>query len=103
MILITGAAGFIGSHVAHALLARGETVLGVDNLNDYYDVSLKNARLSRLEQSNRELLGEVKALRSELAARGIAATPPDATVANAAVPPVAFTPMAFNSATVPAT
>ena len=49
MILITGAAGFIGSHVAHALLARGETVLGIDNLNDYYDVSLKQARLSRLE------------------------------------------------------
>ena len=49
MILITGAAGFIGSHVAHALLARGETVLGIDNLNDYYDVSFKQARLLRLE------------------------------------------------------
>jgi UDP-glucuronate 4-epimerase len=49
MILITGAAGFIGSHVARALLARGETVLGIDNLNAYYDVSLKQARLSRLE------------------------------------------------------
>ena len=49
MILITGAAGFIGFHVARALLARGETVLGIDNLNDYYDVSLKQARLSRLE------------------------------------------------------
>ncbi|HWF64515.1 MAG TPA: NAD-dependent epimerase/dehydratase family protein [Rhizomicrobium sp.] len=50
MILVTGAAGFIGSHVAHALLARGESVLGIDNLNDYYDVSLKQARLSRLEK-----------------------------------------------------
>jgi UDP-glucuronate 4-epimerase len=50
MILVTGAAGFIGSHVSHALLARGEAVLGVDNLNDYYDVSLKQARLSRLER-----------------------------------------------------
>jgi UDP-glucuronate 4-epimerase len=49
MILVTGAAGFIGCHVAHALLARGEAVLGIDNLNDYYDVSLKQARLSRLE------------------------------------------------------
>ena len=49
MILVTGAAGFIGFHVAHALLGRGEAVLGIDNLNDYYDVSLKHARLSRLE------------------------------------------------------
>ena len=48
MILVTGAAGFIGSQVARALLARGETVLGLDNLNDYYDVSLKEARLTPL-------------------------------------------------------
>ena len=48
MILVTGAAGFIGSQVARALLARGETVLGLDNLNDYYDVSLKDARLALL-------------------------------------------------------
>lgn len=47
-ILITGAAGFIGSHVAQRLLARGDTVHGLDNLNDYYDVSLKEARLARL-------------------------------------------------------
>jgi UDP-glucuronate 4-epimerase len=49
MILLTGAAGFIGSHVAEALLARGEAVLGIDNLNAYYDVALKEARLARLE------------------------------------------------------
>ena len=48
MILVTGAAGFIGFHVARALLARGEPVLGIDNLNDYYDVALKEARLARL-------------------------------------------------------
>ena len=48
MILVTGAAGFIGSQVAHALLARGDQVLGVDNLNAYYDVSLKEARLALL-------------------------------------------------------
>ena len=47
-ILVTGAAGFIGYHVAAALLARGETVIGVDNLNAYYDVALKQARLDRL-------------------------------------------------------
>jgi UDP-glucuronate 4-epimerase len=48
-ILVTGAAGFIGYHVAEALLARGETVFGIDNINDYYEVSLKEARLARLE------------------------------------------------------
>ncbi|MCZ6588247.1 MAG: NAD-dependent epimerase/dehydratase family protein [Alphaproteobacteria bacterium] len=47
-ILLTGAAGFIGMHVAQALLARGESVIGVDNVNDYYDVALKEARLVRL-------------------------------------------------------
>jgi len=47
-ILLTGAAGFIGMHVAQALLARGEHVLGVDNVNDYYDVALKEARLAQL-------------------------------------------------------
>ena len=47
-ILLTGAAGFIGHHVAAALLARGETVVGVDNLNDYYDIRLKQARLELL-------------------------------------------------------
>ena len=50
-ILLTGAAGFIGFHVAKALLARGDRVLGVDNLNDYYDVSLKEARVARLRAS----------------------------------------------------
>jgi len=46
--LVTGSAGFIGSHVVLQLLARGEAVVGIDNLNDYYDVSLKQARLARL-------------------------------------------------------
>ncbi len=47
-ILLTGAAGFIGMHTTERLLARGDTVVGVDNLNDYYDVRLKEARLARL-------------------------------------------------------
>ncbi|MDE2133596.1 MAG: NAD-dependent epimerase/dehydratase family protein [Alphaproteobacteria bacterium] len=48
-VLLTGAAGFIGYHVAEALLARGQSVVGIDNLNDYYDVGLKQARLKRLK------------------------------------------------------
>lgn len=47
-ILVTGAAGFIGMHVAQILLARGEEVVGIDNLNDYYDPKLKLARLENL-------------------------------------------------------
>ncbi len=48
-ILLTGAAGFIGFHVAQALLQRGEEVIGLDNLNDYYDPTLKRARLEQLQ------------------------------------------------------
>ena len=51
-VMITGAAGFIGSTLAKRLLERGDTVTGVDNLNDYYDVSLKEARLARLTSSS---------------------------------------------------
>lgn len=50
-ILVTGAAGFIGFHVAQALLARGDQVVGLDNLNDYYDVALKQARLDVLSKN----------------------------------------------------
>ncbi len=48
-ILVTGAAGFIGYHVAARLLARGDVVVGLDDLNDYYDPALKRARLAQLE------------------------------------------------------
>lgn len=48
-ILLTGSAGFIGSHTAQRLLERGDEVIGLDNLNDYYDPALKKARLARLE------------------------------------------------------
>jgi UDP-glucuronate 4-epimerase len=47
-VLVTGVAGFIGMHVAQALLARGDSVVGVDSLNDYYDPALKRARLAEL-------------------------------------------------------
>ncbi len=47
-VLVTGSAGFIGSNVSHALLDRGDQVIGLDNLNDYYDVKLKQDRLARL-------------------------------------------------------
>ncbi len=52
-IIVTGAAGFIGFHTAKALLARGEEVVGVDNLNAYYDVRLKEARLAELGKAPR--------------------------------------------------
>ena len=48
-ILVTGAAGFIGFHVSQLLCGRGDEVVGIDNLNDYYEVSLKEARLSQLK------------------------------------------------------
>ncbi|WP_420550149.1 NAD-dependent epimerase/dehydratase family protein [Litorivicinus lipolyticus] len=47
-VLVTGCAGFIGMHVSRALLARGDQVIGIDNLNDYYDPALKQARLGQL-------------------------------------------------------
>ena len=51
-VLITGTAGFIGYHVAKALLDRGDEIIGVDNLNKYYDVRLKEARLALLQAYN---------------------------------------------------
>ena len=47
-VLVTGAAGFIGFHTSKVLLERGDTVVGLDNFNDYYDVGLKEARAARL-------------------------------------------------------
>ena len=53
-ILVTGNAGFIGFHVAQRLMQRGDTVIGLDNVNDYYDVALKQARLAQLEEAARK-------------------------------------------------
>ena len=50
-ILVTGAAGFIGSKLSENLLARNDDVVGIDIMNDYYDVSLKEARLRRVEDA----------------------------------------------------
>lgn len=77
-ILVTGAAGFIGFHTAQALLDRGERVIGLDNLNAYYDVRLKEARLARLsvrpgfvfarvDLADREAMGAVFAAHPEIA------------------------------------
>ena len=51
-ILVTGAAGFIGFHLSKRLIACGEDVIGLDNLNNYYDVNLKHARLKQLYKGN---------------------------------------------------
>ncbi|MBO22081.1 MAG: protein CapI [Rhodospirillaceae bacterium] len=73
-VLLTGAAGFIGMHVSLALLERGETVVGIDNMNDYYDVSLKEARLARLTSNENFsfVRGDIAALDTvTAAARGV--------------------------------
>lgn len=51
-ILVTGAAGFIGSKVCNYLINRNDIVIGLDNLNDYYDVNLKESRLCQLKDKN---------------------------------------------------
>ncbi|PZD74212.1 UDP-N-acetylglucosamine 4-epimerase [Acaryochloris thomasi RCC1774] len=67
-ILVTGAAGFIGFHICQELLARDEAVIGLDNLNDYYDVGLKQARLDRLTiQKNFQFFRVDLAERTEIA------------------------------------
>ncbi len=58
-ILVTGAAGFIGYHLTQRLLAAGDRVVGIDNLNSYYSVQLKKDRLQRLTQSDRFVFDSV--------------------------------------------
>ncbi|RUX22957.1 NAD-dependent epimerase/dehydratase family protein, partial [Mesorhizobium sp. M7A.F.Ca.US.011.01.1.1] len=53
-VLVTGAAGFIGYHVAKRLLERGDEVVGIDNVNDYYDPQIKEARLRLLDEASRK-------------------------------------------------
>lgn len=75
-VLVTGAAGFIGSYVCRRLLDRGDEVIGVDNLNDYYDLRLKEARLARLEgrpgfSFHRLDIADEMALASAMAGKGV--------------------------------
>ena len=67
-VLVTGAAGFIGAAVAEALMARGTPVLGIDNLNDYYPVSLKRARLAELTKRHGNLFRFAETDFSDMAA-----------------------------------
>ena len=76
-ILVTGAAGFIGMHCTERLLARGDTVVGVDNLNDYYEVSLKENRLKRISEHPQFTHNLVSVEDSEAMAALFAAEKPD--------------------------
>jgi UDP-glucuronate 4-epimerase len=69
-VLVTGAAGFIGFHVALQLFARGDTVVGVDSMNDYYDPSLKQARIVAIADAARTASGAWTFLRTDLAEQG---------------------------------
>ena len=80
MILVTGAAGFIGYHVARRLLERGDGVVGIDNLNDYYDPSLKQARLARLREFDRFLFEKVDLNDGKGIERAFATHKPDGVV-----------------------
>jgi UDP-glucuronate 4-epimerase len=98
-VLVTGCAGFIGYHVAEALLARGTSVVGLDSLNDYYDVRLKQARLDRLrpaatfafhhlDVSNRDAVAALVAEHADL--EGIVHLAAQAGVRHSLVDPYAY-------------
>jgi len=79
-VLVTGVAGFIGMSCATALLDRGDGVVGIDNLNDYYDPALKEARLARLQGRNRFSFEKADVADEQAMARMIGALPPGSSV-----------------------
>lgn len=79
-VLITGVAGFIGMSCAAALLARGDTVVGIDNLNAYYDPALKKNRLARLAQHDRFRFEKIDVADAAAVARTVAGLPDGAAV-----------------------
>ena len=102
-VLVTGAAGFIGSHTSHALLDRGDRVIGIDNLNDYYDVSLKRDRLARLLPHDAFAVHEIDIADADAFARIFEAERPDRVVHLAAQAGVRYSmenPQAYISANV---
>jgi UDP-glucuronate 4-epimerase len=78
--LVTGTAGFIGYHVAERLLGRGDEVFGIDNVNDYYDVRLKHARLARLEGRAGHHFQKLDVADAEGMARCFAAVQPEVVI-----------------------
>jgi UDP-glucuronate 4-epimerase len=68
-VLVTGAAGFIGFHLSQRLMRDGFRVVGIDNLNDYYDPALKQMRLSALRKTQMEINGEFEFREMDLADR----------------------------------
>ncbi|HEX5819591.1 MAG TPA: NAD-dependent epimerase [Gemmatimonadales bacterium] len=79
-VLLTGVAGFIGYHVAERLLARGDEVYGIDNVNDYYDVRLKHARLARLEGRPGYCFEKLDVADAEAMARVFASVQPEVVI-----------------------
>src|SRR5580692_4411873 len=90
MILVTGAAGFIGFHVALRLLREGQAVHGLDNLNDYYDVSLKESRLRLLQENPKFTFHRVDLADAGAVAAVFAGHPPEYVVHLAAQPGVRY-------------
>uniref|UniRef100_UPI0030F441C6 SDR family NAD(P)-dependent oxidoreductase n=1 Tax=Phenylobacterium sp. TaxID=1871053 RepID=UPI0030F441C6 len=80
VILVTGSAGFIGSHTAHRLLDRGDQVVGLDDLNAYYDPTLKQARLARLEAREGYRHAKIDLADREAVAKLFAETKPDGVI-----------------------